>query len=150
MSLTSYRAAPPRDKPLRAFEKTLRRNELGPRPRAPINPVRRLPEKATPSKCPWVRAVCTNAKRLWKGPRSIFWRFYDGRSMIRTDHAPVSCFDAFSLREPVSTPDQVRGRLSLENALAQAPLHCLHPSRRPRERAPQSLTEKAVSIFGPL
>jgi hypothetical protein len=47
MSLTSYRAAPPRDKPLRAFEKTLPRNELGPRPRAPINPVRRLPEKAT-------------------------------------------------------------------------------------------------------
>src|SRR5580698_2564311 len=29
-----------------------------------------------------------------------------------------SCFDAFSSREPVSTPDQVRGRLSLENALA--------------------------------
>ena len=28
-----------------------------------------------------------------------------------------SCFDAFSSREPVSTPDQVRGRLSLENAL---------------------------------
>src|ERR1700685_3626739 len=27
-------------------------------------------------------------------------------------------FDAFSSREPVSTPDQVRGRLSLENALA--------------------------------
>src|SRR6266576_2338195 len=27
------------------------------------------------------------------------------------------CFDAFSSCEPVSTPDQVRGRLSLENAL---------------------------------
>jgi len=27
-------------------------------------------------------------------------------------------FDAFSWREPVSTPDQVRGGLSLENALA--------------------------------
>jgi hypothetical protein len=27
-------------------------------------------------------------------------------------------FDAFSSREPESTPDQVRGRLSLENALA--------------------------------
>src|SRR5437868_15525220 len=27
-------------------------------------------------------------------------------------------FDAFSYREPVSTPHQVRGRLSLENALA--------------------------------
>jgi hypothetical protein len=28
-----------------------------------------------------------------------------------------SPFDAFSSREPVSTSDQVRGRLSLENAL---------------------------------
>jgi hypothetical protein len=27
------------------------------------------------------------------------------------------CFDAFSLREPVPIPDQVRDRLSLENAL---------------------------------
>jgi hypothetical protein len=27
-------------------------------------------------------------------------------------------FDAFSSREPVSTPDQIRGRLSLENAMA--------------------------------
>ena len=30
--------------------------------------------------------------------------------------APFPYFDAFSSREPVSTPDQVRGRLSLENA----------------------------------
>jgi hypothetical protein len=29
-----------------------------------------------------------------------------------------SRFDAFSSREPVPTPDQVRGRLSPENALA--------------------------------
>src|SRR3979409_707085 len=29
----------------------------------------------------------------------------------------ISCFDAFSSREPVSTPDQVWGRLSLESAL---------------------------------
>jgi len=33
-----------------------------------------------------------------------------------TEPAPISCFDAFSSREPVSTPDQVRGRLLLENA----------------------------------
>src|SRR5258708_21799212 len=32
----------------------------------------------------------------------------------------LSCFDAFSSREPVSTPDHVRGRLSLENALGSA------------------------------
>src|SRR5258708_88598 len=30
-------------------------------------------------------------------------------------------FDAFSSREPVPTPDQVRGRLSLENALIVDP-----------------------------
>jgi hypothetical protein len=29
-------------------------------------------------------------------------------------------FDAFSSREPASTPDQVRGRLSLENALTDS------------------------------
>src|SRR6267378_8152302 len=36
-------------------------------------------------------------------------------------------FDAFSLREPVSTPDRLRGELSLENAVAftagSAPCH---------------------------
>src|ERR1700730_17052873 len=32
----------------------------------------------------------------------------------------ISLFDAFSSREPVSTPHQVRGRLSLENALQRA------------------------------
>src|ERR1700722_9626593 len=52
MSLTSYRAAPPRDKPLLAFSKNRFRNEFGQRPRAPIDPVRRLPEKATPGNAP--------------------------------------------------------------------------------------------------
>jgi hypothetical protein len=47
MSLTSYRAAPPRDKPLRAFTKTDAETKFGQRPKAPIDPVRRLPEKAT-------------------------------------------------------------------------------------------------------
>jgi hypothetical protein len=42
----------------------------------------------------------------------------------------TSLFDAFSSREPVSTPHQVRGRLSLENALGSftfptgIALHC--------------------------
>jgi hypothetical protein len=31
--------------------------------------------------------------------------------------ASISFFDAFSLREPAATPDQVRGRLSPENAI---------------------------------
>src|ERR1700692_2492340 len=47
MSLTSYRAAPPREKPLRALAKNRCRNGFGQRPKAPIDPIRRLPEKAT-------------------------------------------------------------------------------------------------------
>jgi hypothetical protein len=35
---------------------------------------------------------------------------------LNQNPAPDFCFDAFASREPVSTPDQVRGRLSLENA----------------------------------
>jgi hypothetical protein len=56
------------------------------------------------------------------------WHFSDIRSErsnvrrreVKADEgsALIFCFDAFSLREPVSTPDQVRGRLSLENALS--------------------------------
>src|SRR3979411_1331048 len=80
MILTSYRAAPPRDKPLRALPKNRVPKRLGQRASAPINPVRRLPEKATLGKCPWVRAVCTNAGALWKGPRAIFSGFYDGQN----------------------------------------------------------------------
>jgi hypothetical protein len=61
-----------------ALSKKLHRNEFGQRPKAPIDPVRRLPEKATPGKRPWVRAVCTNADLLWKGPSATFSGFYDG------------------------------------------------------------------------
>src|SRR5882757_6021032 len=78
MSLTSYRAAPPRDKPLRAFEKP-KRNESGQRPRAPIDRsggfLRRQPGQS-----PWVRGVCTNARLLWKGLQAIFSGFYGGRN----------------------------------------------------------------------
>ena len=41
-------------------------------------------------------------------------------------------FDTFSSREPVSTPDQVRGSLSLENALDLAVV----PVREDRDRFP--------------
>src|ERR1700692_1991459 len=36
---------------------------------------------------------------------------------MNQNRAPAFCFDASSSREPASTPHQVRGRLSLENAL---------------------------------
>jgi hypothetical protein len=39
-----------------------------------------------------------------------------GSDRIRTE-ALIFCFDAFSSREPASTPHQVRGRLSHENTL---------------------------------
>src|SRR5215217_674272 len=50
MSLTSYRAAPPRDKPC-ALSKDCR-NGSGQRHQASINSVRRLPEKANPWRTP--------------------------------------------------------------------------------------------------
>src|SRR5882724_3071059 len=49
----------------------------------------------------------------------------------------VFCFGAFSLREPAATPDQVRGRLSLENARKRAQLDDLAP----RAAAPEAWLE---------
>src|SRR5258705_11500569 len=54
---------------------------------------------------------------------------------IESERGSISCFYAFSSRETVSTPHQMRGRLSLENALAYdsrpdlAP-HPLHAEQR--------------------
>jgi hypothetical protein len=47
----------------------------------------------------------------------------------------TSLFDAFSLREPVSTPDQIRDRLSLENALTNLLLHFIIASASARKAA---------------
>src|SRR5450755_770664 len=47
--------------------------------------------------------------------------------LIESEPGSNPCFDAFSSREPVSTPDQVRGRLSLENALKAVAHHCRGP-----------------------
>lgn len=80
MSLTSYRAAPPRVKPLRAFVKmpgTMGQGRRG--SRGLLLPSRRLPWKATPGQARRVRAVCTNPNRLWKGLRGGFFRLYDSR-----------------------------------------------------------------------
>src|SRR5580698_10335529 len=54
------------------------------------------------------------------GPRAYVLEPFPFRS--NRNGSLDSCFDAFSSREPVSTPDQVRGRLSLENALARTRL----------------------------
>ena len=75
MSLTSYRAAPPRDKPLRALPKNRMPKRHWPT-RKRADPVRRLPEKATPGKCPWGRGgyVPTRA-RFGKGQKATFEHF---------------------------------------------------------------------------
>jgi hypothetical protein len=79
MSLTSYRAAPPRDKPLRAFLKTEPETNLAnARGRRSVRSGGFL--RRRPGQCPWVRGVCTNARPLWKGPRAIFSGFYGGRN----------------------------------------------------------------------
>src|SRR5712691_8379101 len=54
------------------------------------------------------------------GARSRARRFRRAMEVV-ADPRPelASCSDAFSSREPVPTPHQVRGRLSLENALRE-------------------------------
>src|SRR5258708_26262936 len=74
MSLTSYRAAPPRDKPLRApLKKPNAETDLANAQSAPIDPVRRLPERATPGKCPWGRGAYVRTPiRFGKGCEATF------------------------------------------------------------------------------
>jgi hypothetical protein len=44
---------------------------------------------------------------------------------LNQNRGSILCFDAFSSREPVSTQHQVRGRLSLENALGSNAIRIL-------------------------
>src|SRR5665213_1923212 len=111
MSLTSYRAAPPRDKPLRSLIKkpVPRRQRL----RASIDPVRRLPEKANPEHKPLGRERYVPTQGGFGKARSrSFIDFVTPGALsvlMNQNRAPVYCFDAFSSREPAST--------SLENAI---------------------------------
>ena len=68
MSLTSYRAAPPRDKLLCAFSKTETAEST---PEGAVS-VQRLPEKATLGLEGLEVAVCTNDRLFWKGPGGHF------------------------------------------------------------------------------
>src|SRR5476649_341158 len=89
MSLTSYRAAPPRDKPLRAFEKPIPKR-IGQRPRAPIDPVRRLPEKATRANALGCEAYVPTRARFGKGRRPSFRDFMRVRPRIITPNSPTT------------------------------------------------------------
>ncbi len=70
MSLTSYRAAPPRVKPLQAFAKTGSGENYPDRGAANEAALPVAPERF-PRRRPWprptVRGVCTNADRIWEG-----------------------------------------------------------------------------------
>src|SRR4029453_13902505 len=79
MSLTSYRAAPPRVKPLRCLRKT------GPEVNRPTRVRRRsIPSggflRRQPGQSHRVRGVCINVPLLWKGARPPFCRFYDSKN----------------------------------------------------------------------
>jgi hypothetical protein len=71
MSLTSYRAAPPRDKPLRTLSKTNCRNGSGQRFEASIPSGGFLRRQPLPD-AGGVAGLCINARLLWKGPRDDF------------------------------------------------------------------------------
>ena len=90
MSLTSYRAAPPRDKPLRALGESLFETVERRGCRAKIRPegfLRRQPG----ANADRVRAVCTNAALLWKGFGVRFFRFYDTKTMRKAPETRGSC-----------------------------------------------------------
>ena len=67
---------------------------------------------------------CQQLRLLVRGLRLRHTRGIEALEPIRfrlnQNRSSSFCFDGFSSREPVSTPDQVRGRLSLENALSAA------------------------------
>jgi hypothetical protein len=79
MSLTSYRAAPPRVKPLHRLLKA------GPEVNRPTRVRRRsIPSggflRRQPGQSHRVRGVCINVALLWKGARARFCRFYDSKT----------------------------------------------------------------------
>src|SRR4051812_874506 len=77
MSLTSYRAAPPRDKDVRALGQGRKSTGATPKGRRSVrseNFLRRQPGAHAPR----VRGLCINAGLLWKGPRRMFWRILSG------------------------------------------------------------------------
>src|SRR5581483_4968357 len=89
MSLTSYRAAPPRDKPCRLLSGS------GVRERASDSRADRsldLPEKAIPSgHARGVRALCINQELVWEGFWPVFFRFCDGLSVQKKGQNACSC-----------------------------------------------------------
>jgi hypothetical protein len=75
MSLTSYRAAPPRDKPLRTFESRAETNLANARGRR--DQVRRLPEKATRAR-PLGASGMYQRRAALERPVGDLFRIYDG------------------------------------------------------------------------
>src|SRR6185369_12900360 len=76
MSLTSYRAAPPRDKPLRALSKSRCGKRLRSTPKGAVS-VPRLPEKATPGtgRLGFAGRYVPTPARFGKGRKATFLVF---------------------------------------------------------------------------
>ncbi len=89
MSLTSYRAAPPRDKPLRALGESSKRGVRRGLPRQ--NRLEGFLRRHPGANADRVRAVCTNADPLWKGFRDRFFRFYDSEFVRKRPQTRRSC-----------------------------------------------------------
>src|SRR3954452_18807177 len=82
MSLTSYRAAPPRDKPLRTFENP-NRKRIWPTPGGADRSGPGVPEKATPGKAPGCERYVPTRARFGKGRRPSFRVFITVRNTPR-------------------------------------------------------------------
>src|SRR5437016_529270 len=77
MSLTSYRAAPPRDKSLRAFSQ---KTEMDLANAWGADPVRRLPEKATRAKAPGRERYVPTPMRFGKARERSFREFMTAKT----------------------------------------------------------------------
>src|ERR1700689_3604484 len=104
---------------------------MWPTPEAPIDPVRRLPEKATQASANGSRAVCTNARVLWKGPRAIFSGFYRGRKRhYRAKPADAAALARKSAKAQLWRQDKTREALREHHGPAAQKPGAERPGRR--------------------
>src|SRR6201995_2279126 len=123
MSLTSYRAAPPRDKPVGALGESLL--ETGKRRGLPRQTVSKGFLRRQPgANADRVRAVCTNAAPLWKGFGARFFRFYDAQIVRKPLETGRSCQN--SGKGPASSRiNQPKRGNAMDQSLKSPPLSAL-------------------------
>src|SRR5215472_4392668 len=146
MSLTSYRAAPPRDKPLHALrESRFLRNRQLTRPAAPFSVPKGSLRRQPGANADRVRAGITNADPLWKGFGAAFFDFM----------TPHLCEDFMRNQPPTrALLPEVSQRISLSRLTSETTGKChgsvpeKPPSLCPRRRLPcpvRSLPRRACS-----